>query len=138
MGIAFVSNELDGMRSGTVELSVPLIGGVIQIGAGGDLEVGRIRVCKDPSIVTVTQVDGSPMQVEIVGDSDQATRSAVFREPVEVLRLNRVADGVDTIWYASEPINVTRAERLKQFADIIGVFGSQKQGQFSTAVGSPA
>jgi hypothetical protein len=76
----FVSDELDGMHSGTVELSVLLSGGVIQIGAGGDVEVGRIRVFKDPSTVTVTQVDGRPMQVEIVVDAGQ-TKSAVFREP---------------------------------------------------------
>jgi hypothetical protein len=138
MSVTFVSDELDGMRSGTVELSVPLIGGVIQIGAGGDLEVGRIRVSKDPSTVTVTQVDGSPMQVEIVVDTDQTTKSAVFREPVKVLRLKRLADAVDAMWYASGPINVTRPEHLKQFADIIGVFGSEKQRRVLTAVGSPA
>jgi hypothetical protein len=32
MRVAFVSDKLDGMPSGTVELNVPLIGGVIQIG----------------------------------------------------------------------------------------------------------
>jgi hypothetical protein len=125
MGVAFVSDELDEMHSGTVELSVPLVGGVIQIGAGGDLEVGRIRVSKDPSAVTVTQVDGRPMQVEIVIDIDQTT--AVFREPVEVLRLERLTDVAGAMWYATGPLNVARTEHLKQFADIIGVFGSAKQ-----------
>jgi hypothetical protein len=126
MRVAFVSDKLDGIPSGTVELSVPLIGGVIQIGAGGELDVGRIRVSKDPGTVTITQVDGAPIQVEIVVDTDQTTKSTVFREPVEVLRLTRVADAVGAIWYMTGPINVTRPEHLKQFADVIGVFGSAK------------
>jgi hypothetical protein len=126
--MAFASDHLDGMPDGTVELSVPLIGGVIQIGAGGDLEVGRIRVVKDPNAVTVVHVDGRPMQVETVVDSEQATRSAVFREPVEALRLERTTDGAGVaVWYATGPVNVDRPEHLKQFADVIGRFASAKQ-----------
>jgi hypothetical protein len=126
--IAFASDDLDGMPGGTVELSVPLIGGVIQIGAGGDLEVGRIRVVKNPNTVTVTQVDGRPMQVEIVVDTEQATRLAVFREPVEILRLERMTDAAGAaVWYAAGPVNVNRREHLKQFADVIGRFASAKQ-----------
>jgi hypothetical protein len=125
--VTFVSSELDGMPSGTVELSVPLIGGVIQIGVGGDLEVGRIRVRKDSSTVTVTRVDGRPMQVEVVVDTHQTTKSPVFREPVRVLRLRRLADPAGAGWYTTTSMNVARPEHLKQFADIIGVFGSAKQ-----------
>lgn len=128
MKVTFISDKLDGMPSGTVELSVPVIGGVIQIGAGGDVDVGRIRVFKDPGTVTVAQVDGAPMQVEIVVDKDQTTRSAVFRESVEVLRLRRSTDESGrAVWSAAEPVNVTHPERLKQLADIIGVFGAAKQ-----------
>jgi hypothetical protein len=126
--MAFASDELDGMPGGTVELSVPLVGGVIQIGAGGDLEVGRIRVQKDPNGVTVDQVDGRPIQVEIVVDTEQATRLAVFREPVEALRLERTSDAAGVaVWYAAGPVNVNRREHLKQFADVIGRFASAKQ-----------
>lgn len=128
MRVTFVSDKLDGMPSGTVELSVPVIGGVIQIGAGGDVDVGRIRVFKDPGTVTVAQVDGAPMQVEIVVDTGQATRSAVFQESVEVLQLKRSTDATGrAVWSAAEPVNVTHPERLKQFADIIAVFGAAKQ-----------
>ncbi len=124
----FVSDKLDGLPSGTVELSVPVIGGVIQIGAGGDVDVGRIRVFKDPGTVTVAQVDGTPMQVEIVLDKGQTARSAVFEESVEVLRLTRCTDASGrAVWSAAEPVNVTHPDRLKQFADIIGVFGAAKQ-----------
>ncbi|MDT5337745.1 MAG: hypothetical protein QOD90_3250 [Mycobacterium sp.] len=42
----FRSDRLDEMNCGTVELSVPLHRDVIQIGAGGDAEIGRIRVSK--------------------------------------------------------------------------------------------
>jgi hypothetical protein len=124
----FVSDKLDGLPSGTVELSVPVIGGVIQIGAGGDVDVGRIRVFKDPGTVTVAQVDGTPMQVEIVLDKGQTARSAVFEESVEMLRLKRCTDASGrAVWSAAEPVNVTHPDRLKQFADIIGVFGAAKQ-----------
>jgi hypothetical protein len=44
MRMTFVSDELDGMHSGTVELSVPLIGGVIQIGA----PVEAVDRCRGP------------------------------------------------------------------------------------------
>lgn len=127
--LAFVSEDIDGMPIGTVELSVPLVGGVIQIGARGDLEVGRIRVVKTPSTLTVKRVDGNPLQVEIIVDGDQATRSTVFRQPVEQLRLQRTGDGAGTtaVWYAPGPINVDRTEHLKQFADIIGRFASAKR-----------
>ena len=126
--LAFTSKDIDGMPSGTTELSVPLIAGVIQIGARGDLEVGRIRVVKTPSTVTVRRVDGSPLQVEIV-DADQATRLTVFRQPVEQLRLQRTTDGAGAapVWYAPGPVNVDRTEHLKQFADIIGRFASAKR-----------
>ena len=126
MGVRFVSDELDEMHSGTVELSVPLVGGVIQIGAGGDLEVRRIRVVKNPNTVTVTPVDGRPVQVEIVLGADQTT--AVFREPVEVLRLERTTDGAGVaVWYATGPVHVNRPQHLRQFADVIGRFASAKQ-----------
>ena len=128
MSVTFVSDKLDGLPSGTVELSVPVIGGVIQIGAGGDVDVGRIRVFKDLGTVTVAQVDGAPMQVEIVVGTDRTTRSAVFRESVEVLRLKRSTDATGrAVWSVAEPVNVTHSDRLKQFADIIGVFGAAKQ-----------
>jgi hypothetical protein len=127
--LAFASEDIDGMPSGTVELSVPLVGGVIQIGARGDLEVGRIRVVKTPSTVTVKRVDGNPLQVEIIVDGEQATRSTVFRQPLAQLLLQRTGDGAGAtaVWYAPGPINVDRTEHLKQFVDIIGRFATAKR-----------
>ena len=81
MRVTFVSDKLDGMPSGTVELSVPVIGGVIQIGAGGDVDVGRIRVFKEQGTVTIAQVDGAPMQVEIVVDTDKRRGQRCFGNP---------------------------------------------------------
>ena len=52
----------------------------------------------------------------------------MFRESVEVLRLKRLTDASGlAVWSAAEPVNVTHPERLKQFADIIGVFGAAKR-----------
>jgi hypothetical protein len=42
--------------------------------------------------------------------------------------LKRLTDAAGRAgWSAAEPVNVTDPERLKQFADIIGVFGAAKQ-----------
>lgn len=125
------------MAYGTVELSVPLVDGVIQIGAGGDLEMGRIRVCKSRDRVLVEAVDGRPMQVELV--TDGSAKSAVFRRPVPVLRLQRICDvNGRAVWWPSGRRNVTRMRRLKQFADTIGTFGAAKQRRTAVVVAGVA
>ena len=70
----FPSDRLDEMEFGTIELSVPLLDGIIQIGAGGEADVGRIRVTKESGTVTVVRVDGVPIQVDIVADAQSSTR----------------------------------------------------------------
>lgn len=131
------SDRLDEMHYGTVELSVPLVDGVIQIGAGGDLEMGRIRVCKSRDRVLVEAVDGSPMQVELV--TDGRAKSAVFRRPVAVLRLRRICDiNGQAVWWPSGFRNVTRMRRVKQFVDTIGTFGAAKQRRTAVVVPSVA
>ena len=120
----FPSDRLDEMAFGTIELSVPLVGGVIQIGAGGEADVGRIRVTKESSTITVVRVDGEPIQVDIVADAQSSTR--VFAVPVPALRLARS----DTRWLVVE--NSVAAERLsevKRFADVVGTFAVGKQGR---------
>jgi hypothetical protein len=122
---SFCSDRLDEMEFGTIELSVPLVGGIIQIGTGGEPDVGRIRVTKEPSAVTVVRVDGGPIQVDIVADAQSSTR--VFAEAVPALRLVRA----DTRWLIAEDVVV--AERLsdvKRFADVVGTFAVAKQGRF--------
>ena len=120
----FCSDRLDEMEFGTIELSVPLLDGIIQIGAGGEADVGRIRVTKESGTVTVIRVDGRPIQVDIVADARSSTR--VFAVPVPALRLVRS----DTRWLVAE--NAVDAERLsnvKRFADVVGTFAVAKQGR---------
>ena len=121
---AFRSERLDEMACGTVELSVPLLDGVIQIGAGGPADVGRIRVSKDGRTITVMRVDGRPMQVEIVVDPQSSTR--VFDVPVPALRLERS----DSRWLVTKnPVAAHRLSNIKRFADVIGTFAIAKQGR---------
>ncbi|WP_142271269.1 hypothetical protein [Mycobacterium sp. AT1] len=120
----FPSDRLDEMSLGTIELSVPLLDGIIQIGAGGEADVGRIRVTKESCTVTVVRVDGGPIQVDIVADAQSSTR--VFEAAVPALRLVRL----ETRWLVAE--NAVAAERLsdvKRFADVVGTFAAAKQGR---------
>jgi hypothetical protein len=123
----FCSDRLDEMIAGTIELSVPLRRGVIQIGAGGDADVGRIRVTKGPRTITVIRVDGRPMQVDIVTDAPESSR--VFDAPVGELRLVRTADrGGRARWHtAGDQVVAERIPDVKRFADVIGTFAVAKQ-----------
>jgi hypothetical protein len=120
---SFCSDRLDEMEFGTIELSVPLVGGVIQIGAGGEPEVGRIRVTKESCEVTVVRVDGGPIQVDIVADAQSSTR--VFTVPVSALRLVRS----DNRWLVANSLGAARLSDVKRFADVVGTFAVAKQGR---------
>jgi len=120
----FPSERLDEMELGTVELSVPLLRGIIQIGAGGEADVGRIRVTKESGTVTVVRVDGGPIQVDIVADTQSSAR--VFAAPVPALRLARSADRWSV---CGNPIAAERLSDVKRFADVVGTFAVAKQGR---------
>ncbi|KQY04305.1 hypothetical protein ASD37_20405 [Mycobacterium sp. Root135] len=111
------------MALGTIELSVPLLDGIIQIGAGGEADVGRIRVTKESCTVTVVRVDGEPIQVDIVADVQSSTR--VFAVPVPVLRLVRS----DTRWLVANSLGAERLSDVKRFADVVGTFAVGKRGR---------
>ena len=119
----FFSDRLDEMEFGTIELSVPLVGGIIQIGAGGDTDVGRILVTKESCTVTVVRVDGGPIQVDIVADAQSSTR--VFEAAVPALRLVRS----DTRWLVEKSLGAERLSDVKRFADVVGTFAVAKQGR---------
>lgn len=120
----FVSDLLDGIFCGTIELSVPLRADVVQIGAGGPLDVGRIRVSRDRDSITVVRVDGRPIQVEVV--TDDAPPARVFGEPVRWVCLVRTLDRLDSARWRST-VGVARVGALKQFADVLGTFATAKQ-----------
>ena len=119
----FPSDRLDEMAFGTIELSVPLLDGIIQIGAGGEADVGRIRVTKESCTVTVVHVDGRPIQVDILADAQSSTR--VFAVPVPALRLVRS----DTRWLVENSRGAERLLDVKRFADVVGTFAVAKQGR---------
>ena len=117
------SDRLDEMAFGTIELSVPVLDGIIQIGAGGEADVGRIRVTKESSTITVVRVDGEPIQVDIVADAQSSTR--VFAVPVPALRLVRS----DSLWLVANSLGDERLSDVKRFADVVGTFAVGKQGR---------
>ena len=119
----FPSDRLDEMAFGTIELSVPVLDGIIQIGAGGEADVGRIRVTKESSTITVVRVDGEPIQVDIVADAQSSTR--VFAVPVPALRLVRS----DSRWLVANSLGDERLSDVKRFADVVGTFAVGKQGR---------
>jgi hypothetical protein len=130
--LVFVSDGLDRMRRGTIELSVPLRDDVIQVAArgDGDTEIGRIRVAKGRRTVTVIRVDGKPIQVDITTDAQRCTtKTRVFCEPVRELRLRRMRDHAGRAGWCAEGefVNVTHQQNVKQFADTIGTFALRKQ-----------
>jgi len=124
---SFVSRQLNDMCGGTIELSVPLRDDVVQIGAGGDVDVGRIRVSNAAGSITVVRVDGRPIQVEVVTGDGLATR--VFCAPVPRVLLVRFVDPTGRArWQPSgAAAQVRRASLLKQFADVLGTFVTAKQ-----------
>ncbi|MEU0495723.1 hypothetical protein [Mycobacterium sp. NPDC006124] len=125
---SFGSDRLDEMICGTVELSVPQRRGVILVGAGGPADVGRIRVSKERRTITVTRVDGLPMQVDVVDDDASSTR--VFDTPIFALRLLR-SNGRWLV--VGNSIAAKRVCDVKRFADVVGTFAVAKQGRAQQA-----
>ena len=119
----FHSDRLDEMVCGTVELSVPMRRDVIQVGVGGDADVGRIRVRRGPRTMTVSRVDGEPIQVDVVVADDQQT-SRVFDEPVHVLTLVRTGRRWSPV---GSCIGAASSADVKRFVDVVGTFAVAKQ-----------
>jgi hypothetical protein len=136
---AFISESLSLMDQGTVDLGVPLVDGIIQIGAVQETQPGRIVVTKGQHTIAIERTDGAPIQAEIV-DAEYIdlsvnglffTKTPVFTEPVGNLRFERSVRGVDRIiWQATgDRIDVTSRDAIKKFADTIGSFAIGKQNK---------
>lgn len=135
--LVFVSDGLDRMRRGTIELSVPLRDDVIQVAARADDDtaIGRIRVAKGRETVTVIRVDGKPIQVDITTDAETCTtKTRVFREPVCELRFRRMRDPDGRSRWWAEGLSFAYQQGVTQFADTIATFAVRKQeaGQLAT------
>jgi len=128
-----VSADLDGMHSGTIELSVPLLDGAIQVGIGGKVATATIQVSKTPTTVTVRRTDGAPMQVQILhehrGYTGPTVRTNVFRTPVDCLRLERRVSEHGPLWFPVDVIHVNRGQDLSRFVATIATFGLAKQAR---------
>jgi hypothetical protein len=134
--LTVVSPDLDGMNSGTIYLSVPLLDGVIQVGIGGDVATATIQVSKTLTTVTIRRTDGAPMQAQILhehqGYAGPTVRTNVFRTPVNCLRLERrVSEGGLSLWFPAETVHVNRGQDLSRFVVTIARFGLAKQRQVS-------
>lgn len=74
-------------------LTVPLVGGVVQVGIGGEFATTTITLSATASSVCVRRLDGKPLQVHIVDGwrdaADPGVATPVFDEPVEALVLER-------------------------------------------------
>jgi hypothetical protein len=133
----FFCDDLAEMHWGTIDLSVPLVDDVIQVGIGGDFATSVLRVTLDATAVTVRRLDGNAMQVHILRDDQESTERGVrhritsanvFHEPVARLRLTRVLVGDGRqLWEAGGTAYANRHQNLKQFVHTIARFGLAKQ-----------
>lgn len=121
--------DLDELDCGTFHLSVPLVDDVIQIGIGGDTDVGTIEVTKTATALRVRRVDGRPIQAELLTyhpqDTGPVLRTTVFDPPVRSLTLERLSS--PGLWAGTSATDVDREATVGQFVRTIATFGLAKQ-----------
>lgn len=127
---AHLGSAVNEMSTGTLHLSVPLLNDIIQVGVAGKLLTSTIEVTKTRSTVMVRRADGKPLQAQILGEIEDgpATRTTVFKDPVDALRLVRVPRvGGAGLWIVTRGGRIRRRPELIQFIQTIIAFGSAKQ-----------
>lgn len=122
--------------SATFLLTVPLLDGAIQVGIGGDYPTGTIAVTTTACGVRVRHRDGTPMQVHIVRDWQDAgspgIRTVLFGEPVDELVLERRGRS----WVTGTGLPVRGVDDLATFINTVARFAvarHRKAGQVSAA-----
>lgn len=133
----FLSDLLDDLSHGTIELSVPLRDDVIQVGARDVPITGTVRVCKKRRTVTVRRTDGKPLQVDFIRqpatsadglDQGAITDTLVFRPALTTLLLQRRRDAAGRpSWQTAGMCGVADVRLIKQFVDTVATFGLAKQ-----------
>ena len=130
--LTMTSTDLDELCCGTIHLSVPLLDDVIQIGIGGNPDVGTIQVSKTAAALRVCRVDGKPLQADLLqyhpDGPEPVVRTTVFDEPVDCLVLERVqSQSSPGLWVSTLTIRVERHRSVGQFVRTIATFGLAKQ-----------
>ena len=109
-------DRIDEIPCGTVSLTVPLINGVIQVGARGTTDTATILVTKTPATLEVRRTDGVPLRAQILHD-EPPTRREVFSEPLRRLVISRTgSDG----WEHSP------CDEVNQFVRTVASFATAK------------
>lgn len=126
----FVADELIQMKRGKVSLHVPLVDNVIQIGSPPTINTGEISVKKGWRGISVQNVDGTPLQAEIVDNTASEAATSVFVEPVTELKFRKKRDLFGRpCWFADgEGVNVADKSAITRFAKVIGILAVRKQG----------
>ncbi len=133
---ARIETAVEQIHPGVVLLSVPLVDDVIQVGTARTLMTATIEVTRTPSTMVVRRTDGRHLQAEILHDSDHgpAARTPAFREPVDALRLRRVADADnDRRWIICAGWTIRRHRDVVQLVETITAFSLAKQRRVQTA-----
>jgi hypothetical protein len=125
-----IAREIEQLHCGTVILTVPLLDGVIQVGAADALPAATIEVRRYPSAVVVRRTDGEPLQAQIIRSDDDgmAVRAHVFTEPVPELAIRRITQRPgNQLWLVASGDRVRRSADLVQLIKTIVAFGVAKQ-----------
>lgn len=87
-----IADRIDELRCATVDLTVPVLGGKVQVGAADPLSTATIAVRRTPWTLTVRRTDGTPLQAQIIRSAETGSvrRVDVFPEPIAALELQRV------------------------------------------------
>ncbi len=133
---ARIEAAVEQIDPGVVLLSVPLVDDVIQVGTARTLMTATIEVTKTPSTMVVRRTDGRRLQAEILYASDHglAACEPVFWEPVDSLRLRRVADADHCRrWIILSGCTICRYRDLVQLVETITAFSLAKQRRVQNA-----
>jgi hypothetical protein len=124
-----VSDSVDQLLTGTVYLRVPLLDNAIQVGTCLSLPAATIALRKTTSAAQVCRTDGKPLRVQIVnvGADRSPTRTDVFTEPPDVLRLRRTRRPDGTRWWVVADVPAYRDCDVLQLIETIVSFAVAKQ-----------
>jgi|GEM_PF-724795 len=136
--VPFLSNALDRVKQGTVDIGAPLLNDVIQIHASDQDGKTRLQVSRDRrDVIEVFRQDKQLMQGEIVQvmQSDAGLllceRKKIFEAPIGGLFFMVVASKNNkNVWVATAlGLEIPNIESLQTFATVIGENSRNKQNR---------
>ena len=138
----FLSNALDRVKQGAVDIGAPLLNDVIQIHASVQDGKTRLQVSRDRcDVIEIFRQDEQSMQAEIVQvmQSDLGfllcERKKIFVSPIGRLFFMVVAlKNNKNVWVATAPgLEIPDIESLQTFATVIGENSRNKQNRQALA-----